>query len=63
MPVPSVAIAYLCGPEQFMAEMRSALADAGIDPVRIHSELFGALPPINPDITNAPHRTPHLPEA
>ena len=60
--LPREAIAYLCGPEQFMAEMRSALADAGIDPVRIHSELFGALPPINPGITNTPHRTPHLPD-
>ena len=38
-----------------MAEMRSALADAGIDPVRIYSELLGALPPINPGITNTPH--------
>ena len=34
-----------------MTDMRSALADAGIDPARIHTELFGTLPPINPGIT------------
>lgn len=58
--LPRDAIAYLCGPEQFMADMRDALADAGIDESRIHSELFGALPPINPGITDAPQRPPHL---
>jgi len=60
--MPRDAIAYLCGPEQFMTDMRDALAAAGIDQARIHSELFGALPPINPGITDAPHRTPHLPD-
>jgi ferredoxin-NADP reductase/MOSC domain-containing protein YiiM len=60
--LPREAIAYLCGPELFMTEMRSALAAAGIDAARIHSELFGALPPINPGITPTPHRSPHLPD-
>lgn len=60
--LPRDAIAYLCGPEQFMADMRDALAGAGIDESRIHSELFGALPPINPGITDAPQRPPHLPD-
>jgi ferredoxin-NADP reductase len=60
--LPREAIAYLCGPELFMTEMRNALAAAGIDAARIHSELFGALPPINPGITDAPHRSPHLPD-
>ena len=60
--LPREAIAYLCGPDLFMADMRNALAGAGIDAARIHSELFGALPPINPGITDAPHRAPHLPD-
>jgi ferredoxin-NADP reductase/MOSC domain-containing protein YiiM/ferredoxin len=60
--LPHHAIAYLCGPERFMADMQSALTGAGIDPSRIHTELFGALPPINPGITDAPHRMPHLPD-
>ena len=32
---------YMCGPDQFMADMRSSLTDAGIDPAQIHTELFG----------------------
>jgi ferredoxin-NADP reductase/MOSC domain-containing protein YiiM len=60
--LPREAIAYLCGPEQFMTEMRTALAGAGIDEARIRTELFGALPPINPGITDAPQRTPHSPD-
>jgi ferredoxin len=43
-----------------MTDMRGALTAAGLDPVRIHTELFGALPPINPGIVggsscNRPH--------
>ncbi|MGZ5364933.1 MAG: flavin reductase family protein, partial [Mycobacterium sp.] len=60
--LPHNAIAYLCGPQPFMADMRGALAGAGIEESQIRSELFGALPPINPGITDAPHRTPHLPD-
>jgi ferredoxin-NADP reductase/MOSC domain-containing protein YiiM len=60
--LPAEAVAYLCGPTQFMADMRDALIAAGLDPARIHSELFGALPPINPGIVDgAPLRPPHLP--
>ena len=60
--LPRDAAVYLCGPDQFMEDMRGALAGAGIDPARIHTELFGARPPINPGITDAPRRTPHVPE-
>jgi ferredoxin len=60
--LPPDAAAYLCGPTQFMSDMRDALTAAGIDPARIHSELFGALPPINPGIVDgAPRRPPHPP--
>ena len=60
--LPHDADAYLCGPNRFMEEMAGALADAGIDPARIHTELFGALPPINPGIVGAPRPAPHLPD-
>ncbi|MBJ7339469.1 MOSC and FAD-binding oxidoreductase domain-containing protein [Mycolicibacterium sp.] len=53
--------AYLCGPEGFMATMREALTAAGIAPGRIHAELFGTLPSINPGIVAAPHPPPHQP--
>ena len=43
--------------------MREALITAGLDPAHIHSELFGALPPINPGVVGAPPATrPHPPE-
>jgi ferredoxin-NADP reductase/MOSC domain-containing protein YiiM len=60
--IPADAVAYLCGPTQFMADMRDALTAAGLNPSSIHSELFGALPPINPGIVDGgPHKPPHQP--
>jgi ferredoxin-NADP reductase/MOSC domain-containing protein YiiM len=61
--LPADGTAYLCGPAGFMAAMREALATAGLDPTHIHSELFGALPPINPGVVGAPALArPHPPE-
>jgi len=61
--LPTDATAYLCGPAAFMDDMRDALAAAGLDPTRIHTELFGALPPINPGVVGAPPPTrPHAPD-
>lgn len=60
--LPTGAVAYLCGPTQFMAAMREALTAAGLDASRVHSELFGALPPINPGIVDTgPRKPPHPP--
>src|SRR5262249_15025357 len=60
--LPTDATVYLCGPGAFMDDMREALAAIGVDATHIHTELFGALPPINPGVvvTSAPPR-PHLP--
>jgi ferredoxin-NADP reductase/MOSC domain-containing protein YiiM len=61
--LPADGTAYLCGPAGFMAAMREALTTAGLDPTHIHTELFGALPPINPGVVGAPALTrPHPPE-
>ncbi|OBH98986.1 MOSC and FAD-binding oxidoreductase domain-containing protein [Mycobacterium sp. E2733] len=61
--IPANATAYLCGPTQFMSDMRDALTAEGLTPERIHSELFGALPSINPGIVEgAPRTPPHPPE-
>jgi ferredoxin-NADP reductase/MOSC domain-containing protein YiiM len=61
--LPADATAYLCGPAGFMDAMREALTAAGLDPAHIHTELFGALPPINPGVVGAPALTrPHPPE-
>ncbi|HVW42116.1 MAG TPA: MOSC and FAD-binding oxidoreductase domain-containing protein [Amycolatopsis sp.] len=59
--VPTTATAYLCGPGAFMAAMREALADLGFDASKIHVELFGALPAINPGLTATTHAPPHQP--
>ncbi|OBH62691.1 sulfurase [Mycobacterium colombiense] len=56
--LPTNATVYLCGPTQFMADMRDDLVGMGFDPARIHSELFGALPAINPGIVDGGERTP-----
>jgi ferredoxin-NADP reductase/MOSC domain-containing protein YiiM len=60
--LPAGAAAYVCGPPGFMADMQAALAVLGVDPARIHTELFGALPPLNPGLTDQPHRAPHPPD-
>jgi ferredoxin len=42
-----------------MDYLRAILAEAGI--ARIHTELFGTLPPINPGLTARPVVPPHAP--
>ncbi|CDO90932.1 sulfurase [Mycobacterium triplex] len=60
--LPADAAAYLCGPTQFMTDMREALTAAGLDTARIHTELFGALPAINPGVVDEAARVPpHAP--
>jgi ferredoxin-NADP reductase/MOSC domain-containing protein YiiM len=60
--LPTDATVYLCGPTQFMDDIRDALVVEGLDPKRIRSELFGALPSINPGVVDEGRRTPpHLP--
>jgi len=59
--IPVSATAYVCGPASFMTDMTEALTAAGIDQARIHTELFGALPPINPGVTGQVSRAPHQP--
>jgi ferredoxin-NADP reductase/MOSC domain-containing protein YiiM len=59
--IPKSAIAYVCGPASFMDDIRQALTALGIDSTRIHTELFGALPSVNPGITSRPNRPPHKP--
>jgi len=59
--IPTTATAYLCGPGTFMAAMREALVEIGLDPGHIHTELFGALPAINPGLTGVTQIPPHQP--
>jgi ferredoxin-NADP reductase/MOSC domain-containing protein YiiM len=59
--LPTDAAVYMCGPEPFMADMRSALTEAEFDPAHIYTELFGALPAINPGIVDRATTRPHRP--
>ena len=59
--IPASASAYVCGPALFMADMQGALTAIGVDPATIHTELFGALPSINPGLTGQQRLPPHQP--
>ena len=59
--IPADATAYICGPNSFMTDMTGALTAAGIGSSRVHTELFGALAPINPGVTGQTIRPPHQP--
>src|SRR6266568_5083326 len=59
--LPADANAYICGPAAFMNDMRGTLAEIGIAQDRLHTELFGALPAINPGVIDVRRTTPHQP--
>ncbi len=59
--IPASATAYICGPAAFMADTCDALADIGLDRAAIRTELFGALPAINPGLTGHKPVPPHQP--
>jgi ferredoxin-NADP reductase/MOSC domain-containing protein YiiM len=59
--LPLTASAYICGPERFMTDMTEALVGLGLDQGSVHTELFGALAPINPGVTEVARVPPHLP--
>jgi ferredoxin-NADP reductase/MOSC domain-containing protein YiiM len=61
LPVPPGASAYVCGPASFMADMRDALTAIGLGQAAIHTELFGALPPVSPGISRQASSPPHQP--
>ncbi|MBX7448788.1 MOSC domain-containing protein [Mycolicibacterium sp. 3033] len=59
MDIPREASAYVCGPQPFMTAMEAALLEHGLDPSRVHTEIFGAGPALTPGIaatTVAPHQ-------
>jgi ferredoxin-NADP reductase/MOSC domain-containing protein YiiM len=59
--IPAGANAYICGPASFMADIGDALTALGVGAAAIHTELFGALPSINPGLTGQTRRAPHQP--
>ncbi len=59
--LPQAADFYLCGPAEFLEDMRSGLQRRGIANGRIHAEIFGAAPPLTPGVVGADHPSPHMP--
>jgi ferredoxin-NADP reductase/MOSC domain-containing protein YiiM len=59
--VPREADFYICGPQPFMSDLTAGLAALGVEPARIHTEMFGAAPSLTPGIAAGPVRPPHQP--
>lgn len=59
--IPHDASAYVCGPQAFMTGMEAALLAHGLDPSRVHTEIFGAGPALTPGIA-ATSVAPHQPD-
>ncbi|MEH3141807.1 MAG: MOSC and FAD-binding oxidoreductase domain-containing protein [Mycobacterium kyogaense] len=59
--IPREATAYVCGPQPFMTGMEAALLAHGLDPSRVHTEIFGAGPALTPGIA-ATTLTAHHPD-
>ncbi|MCW0214285.1 MAG: MOSC domain-containing protein [Pseudonocardia sp.] len=59
--LPTGAVAYVCGPASFMADMTAALVAVGLDPGDIRTELFGAMPAVNPGVVARNRPAPHQP--
>jgi len=59
--LPPEADVYLCGPVRFMADMKEGLAALGVEPGRIHVELFNGSESMTPGVVATPARAAHLP--
>ncbi len=59
--LPADATAYVCGPASFMDAIQRGLAEVGVAPGRIRTELFGALASLNPGLVGRTDRSPHPP--
>jgi ferredoxin-NADP reductase/MOSC domain-containing protein YiiM len=60
--VPREADFYLCGPASFLADFITGLKNWGVEPRRIHSEVFGPGESVTPGIA-APETPPGLPKS
>jgi ferredoxin-NADP reductase/MOSC domain-containing protein YiiM/ferredoxin len=58
--VPREADFYLCGPVAFLQDLRRGLLSLGVEPSRLHSEIFGAVESSTPGISER-RPPPHAP--
>jgi ferredoxin-NADP reductase/MOSC domain-containing protein YiiM len=59
--LPRDADIYLCGPTQFMADMKTALTALGVAPQRTYIEIFNGGESRTPGVVGAARRAPHPP--
>jgi ferredoxin len=59
--VPREADVYLCGPNLFMADMKTVLSAFGVALERIHIEIFNGSEPMTPGVVGTVTKAPHLP--
>jgi ferredoxin-NADP reductase/MOSC domain-containing protein YiiM len=59
--LPRDADIYLCGPNQFMADMKEAAVALGAAAQRIYIEIFNGGESMTPGVVGATARAPHLP--
>jgi ferredoxin-NADP reductase/MOSC domain-containing protein YiiM len=52
---------YLCGPPSFLKQLTDSLKTWGVDPTRIHTEVFGSEASITPGIAPSSHPPVHAP--
>jgi ferredoxin-NADP reductase/MOSC domain-containing protein YiiM len=60
--VPKDADYYLCGPDAFMRAIAAALTAWGVEPQRVATEAFGAVPAYASGIVKNGDRPPHAPD-
>jgi ferredoxin-NADP reductase/MOSC domain-containing protein YiiM/ferredoxin len=53
---------YLCGPNRFMADMKTALSTFGVATERIHVEIFNGGEPMTPGVVSTARLVPHVPD-
>ena len=53
---------YLCGPNNFMADMKEALAASGVASERIYVEIFNGSESMTPGVVGTATRSPHVPK-
>ena len=59
--LPREADIYMCGPNQFMADMKATLATLGLAPGRMHMEIFNGSESRTPGVISQVTRAPHPP--
>ena len=59
--LPRDADFYICGPSTLMSDLTAGLAEYGVAPDHIHTEMFGAGPSRTPGIARSSRQLPHSP--